>query len=652
MTFKNKTKNWLPVGGITLEANADQVVRSNTNYSVIAGPGAGKTELLSQRACYLFQTGLCPDPYRILAISFKRDSANNLKERVVERCSKQDAMRFDSLTFDTFAKSMLDRFMGALPENWRPTNNYGLYTTESEYENELKKFLIRLSEESSEFIRLKDYKNDHKNHCVKKFNRDWVLGSPLPLEGIKQNCIKSKAAQRWWNTCLHIGEKYKLTFQMIQRLAELILRTNPQINNALRVTYSHVFMDEFQDTTHVQYDIIKTAFLNSPTILTAVGDNKQQIMKWAMAMDNAFQVFEQDFQAQPIALISNYRSSKELVEIQHKIALTIDSNSQNVESKKQKYISEEACVIWDFATPQSEAEHLAKTIFDSINTYQLKPHDFVLLVKVKQRAKDYIKHLEPAFKRYNLKIRLTETGDILDKPLTKIIIKFLRFVSQEGSPNPYWSDCLQILINIHGIDPTDDRNVREWQDKLEKFRLLLQNETGKLKLSNRLGTEIDWDAILTKILEFIGENYIKLAYSEYQQGDEYHKCFKEISEQLPTSYKQIEDKTWKSLLDDFEGLDSVPLMTIHKSKGLEYHTVIFIGLDNLAWWSFKHSPQESRSTFFVAFSRAKQRVIFTYCEQSGARGNISSLYEVLEEAGVKKIEPISNSSRFLAINSK
>jgi superfamily I DNA/RNA helicase len=81
-------------------------------------------------------------------------------------------------------------------------------------------------------------------------------------------------------------------------------------------------------------------------------------------------------------------------------------------------------------------------------------------------------------------------------------------------------------------------------------------------------------------------------------------------------------------------------MTIHKSKGLEYHTVIFIGLDDSAWWSFNpHSPQESHSTFFVAFSRAKQRVIFTYCKQRGARGNISSLYEVLEEAGVKKIEP-------------
>ncbi len=63
---------WKPIGVDAIENNADEVVRSNTHYSVIAGPGSGKTELLAQRACYLLQTGLCPSPYRILAISFKK----------------------------------------------------------------------------------------------------------------------------------------------------------------------------------------------------------------------------------------------------------------------------------------------------------------------------------------------------------------------------------------------------------------------------------------------------------------------------------------------------------------------------------------------------------------------------------------------------
>ena len=59
-------------------------------------------------------------------------------------------------------------------------------------------------------------------------------------------------------------------------------------------------------------------------------------------------------------------------------------------------------------------------------------------------------------------------------------------------------------------------------------------------------------------------------------------------------------------------------MTIHKSKGLEYHTVIFMGLDDSASrWNYKRDPEEGRSTFFVAFSRAKQRVLFTFCEENG-----------------------------------
>jgi hypothetical protein len=70
---------WIPVGVKSLEPNALHVVRDEVNGLVVAGPGAGKTELLAQRACYLLQTGLCPPPHQILAISFKKDAAANLQ---------------------------------------------------------------------------------------------------------------------------------------------------------------------------------------------------------------------------------------------------------------------------------------------------------------------------------------------------------------------------------------------------------------------------------------------------------------------------------------------------------------------------------------------------------------------------------------------
>ena len=126
MPLRIRPDAWTPAGGIELEPRVDLVVRSSANAVVIAGPGAGKTELLAQRACYLLQTGICPPPRRILAISFKRDAARNLGDRVARRCAPELARRFDSLTFDAFAKNLLDRFGRALPEQWRPSEDYAI----------------------------------------------------------------------------------------------------------------------------------------------------------------------------------------------------------------------------------------------------------------------------------------------------------------------------------------------------------------------------------------------------------------------------------------------------------------------------------------------------------------------------------------------
>ena len=96
---------WSPVGVDSLEPIADQVIRSEQNSLVVAGPGAGKTELLAQRANYLLETGICASPKRILAISFKRDAADNLRERVARR-SPNRSERFDSFTLDAFRKGV------------------------------------------------------------------------------------------------------------------------------------------------------------------------------------------------------------------------------------------------------------------------------------------------------------------------------------------------------------------------------------------------------------------------------------------------------------------------------------------------------------------------------------------------------------------
>lgn len=108
-------EEWKPVDGLTLEPNALTAATANEGSVVVAaGPGAGKTELLAQRADFLFRTGACPYPQRILAVSFKVDAARNLRERVRRRSGGQYAARFDSFTFHAFAKRIIDNYRPAL----------------------------------------------------------------------------------------------------------------------------------------------------------------------------------------------------------------------------------------------------------------------------------------------------------------------------------------------------------------------------------------------------------------------------------------------------------------------------------------------------------------------------------------------------------
>jgi superfamily I DNA/RNA helicase len=114
-----RSEDWRPRGIVDLEPAAWTALRHDRSSCVVAGPGAGKTEFLAQRAVYLLETGLCPSPFRLLAISFKSDAAANLAARVRLRCPPELAARFTSLTFDGFTKSLVDRFLTALPAECR-----------------------------------------------------------------------------------------------------------------------------------------------------------------------------------------------------------------------------------------------------------------------------------------------------------------------------------------------------------------------------------------------------------------------------------------------------------------------------------------------------------------------------------------------------
>ncbi|AWS99007.1 ATP-dependent helicase [Pseudomonas juntendi] len=624
-----RPEDWKPVGVAALEANALKVVCATDHRSVIAGPGAGKTELLAQRAAYLLQTSASPAPRRILAISFKRDAATNLAARVRQRCHRSHAQRFDSMTFDAFAKGLVDRFGQALPERWRPRPDYDIMLPG---DRDYRDFLYQQVGVPPASV---GTYADLQAISVKIFERRYLVGSPLPVGGWRNPTPSQWAADRFWQTSLHEGRKSVLSFPMIGRLAELLLRVNPMARDALRLTYSHLFMDEFQDTTQIQYDLVRTIFLGTDTVITAVGDNKQQIMRWAMAMDDPFTAFEEDFGATRTSLYNNYRSSPELVRIQHVLAQALDARAVAPVSKTVGTVDGDSCAIWDFSTPEIEAKRLAAFVSTEMRTHSLGPRDFVLLVR--QKANEYASVLEPAFVDAGIPLR-NEAGmagtimlqDLLVEAASELIVAVLR-LAMTAPAGRHWTVCQETLITLRGVAPDDEVSQARLAQELDAYVFKLSAAHPNPPKSKAVSR-----SIVDDILRFVGRERVIAVHPAYGQGGWLEKVLDSAAEHLLTS--SIGDIEWSSALDTYEGTHATPLMTIHKSKGLEYHSVIFVGLDDGAWWSFSNDQIEATAGFFVAFTRAKQRVVFTYCAQRGARTKIATLYQLLTKAGIKNIQ--------------
>jgi superfamily I DNA/RNA helicase len=617
---------WQPSGVASLEPNALAVVRSTNNHSVIAGPGSGKTELLAQRASYLLQCGICRMPQRILAISYKRDAAYNLAQRVSARCHAEQAHRFESLTFDAFAKSLVDRFGQALPKAWRPTPDYEVAQARDPI---VREFLRTLAPPAS----VGTYA-DIMAIAVKSFEKHCVVASPLSEQPLVEPSPGAWAGEQFWRSWLHEGRQSFLTFAMIGRLAELLVRTNPMVRQALQLTYSHLFMDEFQDTTQVQYDLVMAIFLDSNAVVTAVGDSKQQIMRFAMAMDDPITPYETDFNAQRTPLQNNYRSSPDLVRVQDILARALDARTVTPVSKSKGTIVGDSCEVWDFKTVADEAKCLAEFVASEIETYRLQPRDFSILVRV--RAANYMKVLEPAFATCGMRLRNEAAAvgavalqELLSETVSEILLTLLRLVTAERAGR-HWTDCLEAVCYMRGLAIDDEDRRAKVAAALDE----LARDFASV-YPTPVSTWAEAEAIVNKLLDFIGRQSLLTASPAYRQGRRMAEVIEAATDHLEASCKGASD--WCQALDVYEGVHAVPLMTIHKSKGLEYHTVIFVGLDDDAWFAFRTQTKEELCGFFVAFTRAKQRVVFSYCSTRAQRTAVAPLYTLLKRAGVRTI---------------
>lgn len=325
---------------------------------------------------YLLQTGTCPAPRRILAISYKRDSAKNLQRRVAARVP-DEAHRFASMTFDAFTKGLVDRFARSLPAVWGldPT----AYEVKFWTDRMVRDFLTTLAGSAPHGLR-----RDLFALPANRFLADVVGTWPLPTEADVAPAAASEfAAWSWWKEQYLGLPTPAVDFTMLNRLAELVVRTNPRLLRALRATYPFVFVDEFQDTTGAQITFLQTVFGYPGIVTTAVGDSKQRIMRFAGALEDAMGRYEKDFRARRFELTWNFRSSADLVAAQHHVASQLEPAVVRAVSKARAEVGHVPLSIWTYDNAGRQAGHIAQWIADDIATSTRVAADFALMARQK-----------------------------------------------------------------------------------------------------------------------------------------------------------------------------------------------------------------------------------------------------------------------------
>lgn len=515
---------WLPADGLTLEPNAERAAKEVENcLALTAGPGAGKSEMLAQRADFLLRTGSCPYPKRILAISFKVDASKNLKDRVKKRCGNDLGSRFDSYTFHAFSKRIIDRFRPVLVGN-------------------------------------------------DALDSDYTIGTPRIL-------------------------RKQIDFMDLVPLASKILNDSIVARNAIRRTYSDVFLDEFQDCTNTQYELLKLAFQNTSIRLVAVGDTKQKIMGWAGALDGIFITFSLDFRSVPLNMYRNFRSKPQLLRVQNEIIKILDPTSVMPEEQMSGDEGEISSVGFDNC--QQEAEFVAQKIYGWVHNDNVPLSEIAILIS--KQLDLYAAPIMNALDGLGIPYRNEQQlQDITTEPAARLIVDYLLCIYGAQEPAA-WSRLMNMLIPFTEDEDGYDAFHQNWLRFIEQEKkIVLAQEFDSSKFMdfvNRLLNKLDV-SVLTALSH------------DYEDGTRLNEVLNETYKKISSLLQQEPDLL--RVLWGFEDDKSVRILTIHKSKGLEFHSVIMMAIEREIFFG---DIDSNRCAFFVGVSRAKDRLMLTHVNQ-------------------------------------
>lgn len=556
---------WVPKDELKFDNKSLDIIKSNENIAVLAGPGAGKTEILAQKACFILETELCVWPYNILSISRKRESASNIKDRVSLRCGSVLSERFHSFTIEAFTKSIVDRFMYILPKHEQPDENYGLV-----------------------------------------FN-SWDRSFP----------------------------KF-LSFDDLTLTAVKIVKASSSLMKSIRATYRYVFIDEFQDLNGHQYDFVKLLFCDTDSVVTVVGDTKQAIMKFANALPDGFLKFELDFQAKLKVIYTNFRASPELkgfIDCVGHNWWPIESENPNTTGLNRTLDKEDYWMLL-FQDEKHEAEQLSLKIQHWIDKEGIKPEEIAVLFRVNTSC-NYSKSISQALLKLSiLSINESNVQDHLSEPVGRVLIALLSLLTRPRDGNS-WESLRESYLYCRSSGGSDYEDY-----ELNKILEFISN--------NRYyndGADKSFDELLESVVKFMNEFFyenLRNTWTQYRQGSFMEDTFHGLLNELKDARRM--SPSWAAAVDLISGVGAVRMMTIHKSKGLEFTAVILVGLEDYSFFRRDFNQKkldEERSTIFVALSRAKSKLLISCARNRAHYGkskftHVTSIINELAQCGLSR----------------
>ena len=586
---------------------------------IIAGPGSGKTRVITHRIAYLVR--VCGvSPHRIMAVTF----TNKAAKEMVTRLNNLVSASVKSLTIGTFHAICVRilRQDGAV---------IGVEKDFVIYDNDDQLSLIKKCFESL-------------NLDPKQYSASTVLShiSNAKSRMLTPDIYIQQGGSYFEEVVGRVYEKYQQMLEKSNALDfdDLLMKTvklfkkHPDVLEKYRSRYLHIMVDEFQDTNQVQYQMVKL-LAGGYRNICVVGDPDQSIYSWRSADVRNILDFEKDFpDAKVVMLKQNYRSTKNILATASSV-ISANSQRKKTELWTDNEPGDKIEVIETF-TQQEEAQFVVREVERLLRTGEAKLSDCAVMYRTNAQSRA----LEEAFIRYGTPYKLVAGTRFYERREIKDIIAYLKLIH-----NPRDTVSLLRIINIpqRGIGDRTVSLLTEWASSMNTLqyqalkslatsqdfsntpfnarsaRLLIEfyNMIDEL---NSLSYELKPDELFDRLIEKTGyKAYIKSLPDEEDRWDnvmELRSVAKQYADFEPVEALSafLEGVT---LVSDVDGLDdvvdAVTLITLHQAKGLEYPVVFIVGMEegilpHIRSFDDPAQMEEERRLCYVGITRAKKKV--------------------------------------------